>query len=238
MEESKSMQRYNELFPDDASKAQSFDKLAALYYDRNFGQTQKADFETLMFSLYLDRILDENEEDMSGYSDYTLSKLLGITQTKVSNLKVRKELLYPYEQFSWRESLKRVINRARYEEGKIIIPIPDKNLFLEIKNAIEESGGFIDIQLNSTLLQIRPEFFVDLMVAIYEGEVQRDIIRKKLSNNLRKRGMENARVMEAINRKSISELLKEQSVSIIADIIVDCVPVVGKAVGNLIRSKA
>ena len=52
---------------------------------------------------------------------------------------------------------------------------------------------------------------------------------------MRRRGIENNKISEAINRKTISELLKEQSVSIIADIIEECVPAVGKAVGNLLR---
>lgn len=237
MDQSRSRERYKELFPDNTTKAQAFDKLAEAYYYRNFGQMQKTDFETLMFSLYLDRILDENEENMRTYSDYTLSKLLGITQSRVSNLKVRKELLYPYERFDWRESLKRVIEHARYEDGKIKISIPDKNLFLETKNAIEESGGYIETQLNSSLLQIRPEYFVDLMVAASDGDSQRDEITQKLKDDLRKRGIENKKISEAINRKTISVLLKEQSVSIIADIIEECVPVVGKAVSNLIRER-
>lgn len=235
MEETRSQQRYNELFPDDKSKAQAFDKLAAAYFYTNFGQMQKADLETLMFSLYLDRILDESEEDLHSYSDYTLSKLLGITQSKVSNLKVRKELLYPYERFNWRESFKRVVHQARYEDGKIKIPIPDKNLFLEIKNAIEVSGGYYETQLNPSLLQVRPEYFVDLMVAASDGDGQRDEITNKLKDNLRKRGMENDKISEAINRKSINELLKEQSVFVLADIFEECIPVAGKIVGNLIR---
>ena len=38
-------------------------------------------------------------EDMNTYSDYTLSKLLGITQNRISSLKVKKELIYPYQGF-------------------------------------------------------------------------------------------------------------------------------------------
>lgn len=89
---------------------------------------------------------------MNAYSDYTLSKQLGITQSKISNLKVRKELLYPYEKFNWRESLLQISNRAVYENRNIKLYIPDRNLFLEIKNAIEEQGGFIEIQLSQNLL--------------------------------------------------------------------------------------
>ncbi len=46
--------------------------------------------------------------------------------------------------------------------------IPDKNIYLEIKNAVEQSGGYIETQLNSNLLQIKPAFFIDLMLAVCE----------------------------------------------------------------------
>ena len=48
-----------------------------------------------MFSIYLDGIMEHEEINMTAYSDYELSKLLGITQPKVSNLKVKKQLTYP-----------------------------------------------------------------------------------------------------------------------------------------------
>lgn len=82
--------QYQLLFPSEREKAAAFDAIAEQYYYGNFGRMQKTDFETLLFSLYLDRILDTSEEDMHTYSDYTLSRHLGITQAKISNLKVKK----------------------------------------------------------------------------------------------------------------------------------------------------
>ena len=87
--------------------------------------------------------MDESEEDMNSYSDYKLSKALSITQSKGSNLKVRKELLYHYERFDWRESFKRVVHHARYGMAKSKSPY-QKKIFLEIKNAIEVSGGYYE----------------------------------------------------------------------------------------------
>ena len=84
---------YNELFKDE-DKVKAFDKIAEKYYFSNFGSTSKTDFETLMFSIYIEQLLKKNQVDYNAYSDYTLSKQLGITQSKVSNLKVRKEMLY------------------------------------------------------------------------------------------------------------------------------------------------
>ena len=161
--------RYNTLFSDDKSKAEAFDKLAERFYNKNFGSMSKSDIEVLMFSVYIDRILEkEGDDNFAKYSDYTLSKELGITQSKVSNLKVKKQMQYPYESFDWRESFSRVIKNARYENNKIKIQIPDINLFNEIKNAIEESGGYIDLSLTHRLLQVSPAFFIDLLVVISE----------------------------------------------------------------------
>ena len=45
------MEKYNELFPDEKSKAEVFDKIAEHFYRKNFGTMSKTDMETLMFSL-------------------------------------------------------------------------------------------------------------------------------------------------------------------------------------------
>ena len=124
---------YRHLFPTEAVKAEAFDKIAELFYNCNFGSTTKTDIETLMFSIYIERILkEEGPENFKAYSDYTLSKALCITQARVSNLKVRKELAYPYEAFSWKESFELLSKKATFENGKIKLFIPDKNLFIEI----------------------------------------------------------------------------------------------------------
>lgn len=74
MNEDELKRRYSELFPSDKEKADAFDKIAEQFYFCNFGTMQKSDIETLLFSLYLDRILEMSEEDMQSYSDYILSK--------------------------------------------------------------------------------------------------------------------------------------------------------------------
>lgn len=152
--------QYNEYFPDEKTKAEAFDKIAERYYYANFGTMSKSDFETLLFSIYLERILEKHEENINMYSDYTLSKLLGVPQSRISSLKVRKELLYPYEKFDWKKSFERISDRAIYENGRIKLFIPDRNLYLELKNAIEMSGGFIEVQLTTNLLQVPLSYFL------------------------------------------------------------------------------
>lgn len=227
-------QKYTELFPSDTDKAEAFDEIAKQYYYGNFGRMQKTDFETLLFSLYLERILNISEEDIHTYSDYTLSKLLGITQAKVSNLKVKKELQYPYEGFDWKKSFLRVSSKARYENGKIRINILDKNLYYELKNAIEKADGYVEVQMNSSVLQISPEDFITLMTDIGE-EKDRITVRKKLKEKLEGTYEDT----EFLEKKSISEILKNNAHSmgttLVADLIEDCVPVVGKYIANIIK---
>lgn len=176
--------RYEELFSGE-DKARAFDKIANQFYAGNFGTMAKSDMETLMFSIYIEQILSKSEDDFHTYSDFRLAKELGITQSRVSSLKVKKQLQYPHE-FRWRDSFARVSENARYENGKIKIQIPDINLYYEIKNAVEEAGGYIDVTLTPKLLQISPEYFLDLLVAVSETQ-QREQLRKELRNKIREK---------------------------------------------------
>lgn len=186
MTQEKAKEKYDELFATEADKAAAFDKIAKRFYFANFATMSKSDFETLLFSLYLDQILNRSEDNYDAYSDYTLSKVLGIPQSRISALKVRKELQYPYSKFDWKESFKRISQRAIYEDGKIRLYIPDRNLYLEIKNAVETSGGYVEMQLSPNLLQIRPEYFIDLVLAISDDD-DRKKIRKEIKKEVERK---------------------------------------------------
>ncbi len=231
IEESK--RKYAELFPDDESKAQAFDKIAEKYYFCNFGSTLKADFDVLMFSVYLEQILKKDEAQMQKYSDYTLSKSLGITQSKVSSLKVKKQLIYPFDGFDWKVSFERVCKNARYENGKIKIHIPDKNLYLELKNAVEENGGFVEVQLNPTLLQLSPEHFINLVMSVTDNK-GRDEYRKELRKKLRSKNKDTEYFDSAPLGEAVKEGVKEFGPDIVLDIIADCVPA-GKTICNIAK---
>lgn len=211
-----SKDNYNKLFPNEKLKAEAFDKIAEVYYYMNFGSVSKCDFDTLMFSIYIERILEDNSTDFSKYSDYTLSKLLGITQSKISNLKVKKELLYPYKNFDWKRSFALLIEKAIYENERIKIYIPDKNLFIELKNAIENLGGFVEIQLNSNLLQVNPRYFLDLLAEIYPN----DYNKSKIINEIIKRDSK----LKCNNNESIGKTLLSKSTDFVFEIIAQCVP--------------
>ena len=62
-----------------------------------------------------------------------------------------------------------------------MINIPDPNLFIEIQNFIEDQGAYVEKQLNSKILQLRIEYYIDLIVAL-EPDTSRKKIIKELDN--------------------------------------------------------
>ena len=72
-------------------KAEMFDILAAHFYCQNFGSFSKSDIELLMFHFLLEKEIKTNTNgavlNYYAVSDYKLSKILGITQQKIKNLK-------------------------------------------------------------------------------------------------------------------------------------------------------
>ena len=213
--------KYDELFNNQEDKAKAFDLIAERYYKGNFGQMQKSDFETLLFSIYIEQILKTSEDDMNTYSDYNLSKELGITQPKVSNLKVKKQLQYPYERFNWRESFMRICENAIYENGKIVLSIPDKNLFIEVQNWVEENKGYIDIQLNSKVLKIAPEYYIDLLFEVIKAVDPENV--KKLKNEiiekLRKKTKANIKVDKGLIGDVFNKGYGDIAMDVISEVI-------------------
>ncbi len=181
-------------FTDD-EKIKMFDKIAEHFYNRNFGSFAKTDMELLMFCFYVEKLTSKATDDKGiiNYnvcSDYIISKELGITQQRVHNLKVKKELVYPtLPHESWKEEFANLVENARYDEktGKFSLKIPDPNLFLEIQHYLEENGGYVDKTLSSDLLNIRAEYFIDLIISLSDDVSREDII-KQLKTSIVKNG--------------------------------------------------
>ena len=82
MTQEKAKEKYDELFATEADKAAAFDEIARRFYFANFATMSKSDFETLLFSLYLEQILNCSENNYDAYSDYTLK---GTGRSSVQN---------------------------------------------------------------------------------------------------------------------------------------------------------
>ena len=168
----------------DEEKIALFDLIASNFYNQNFGKISKSDIELMMFHFYYDKMTSVaiNEDGLINYSkcsDYKISKELGITQQRVKNLKVKSQLIYPVN-MDWKQSFATLVKNARYDQNtkKVIINIPDPNLFIEIENYLEENGAYIEKQLNSKILQIRAEYFIDLLIVDEPVDQRRKIIKE------------------------------------------------------------
>ncbi len=216
-------EKYNQIFDSDEIKARAFDKIAENYYFRNFGTMQKSDIDVLLFSIYIEEILKKSEDNISTYSDYTLAKLLGISQSRISTLKVKKQLQYPYSEFDWKKSFRRVCENARYEKGKILINLRDKNLYYELKNQIDENGGYVETTLTSNLLVISVYDFYELSEQLMTpdeiGEIKK-ALKKKYKND--------TDIFQKIEQQPLGKMMKEKfgenMVDIVCEIIKEIAP--------------
>lgn len=189
-------EKYEALFSSKEAKVEAFNKIAELFYDKNFSSATKSEVELLMFSIYMDASIKKCKRtdgtiDYNACSDYEMGKELGIPQEKVRSLKIKKQARYP-ENFDWKKAVLSIKENIRYDEGKgkIIIPLRDPNLYNEVRNYIENHGGYIEIQRSGNIIQIRPEYFFMLM---YEdlGEKEKKSCRKELENQLQRHNKAN-----------------------------------------------
>ena len=146
-------------------KIRLFDKIEELYFRRNFGSLSKIDFETLLFSEFIECCINHNEP----FDDYSLSKTLGITQTRIRSFKERKELKYPLNEADpewWKKPFVEAVKNAKYDEKDHCVKfiIQDVNVMNEARHYIEESGWYDECSLNRKLLKIPLDCFTDICI--------------------------------------------------------------------------
>lgn len=205
-------------------KAKSFDKIAELFYYQNFGAATKSEIELLMFSIFMDAMIEkhknaENTLDYNACSDYEMGKILGVPQDKVRTLKVKKQARYPVE-FDWYKSLLSIQDKIVYDEQKkkVIIPMPDPNLYNEIRNFVEKEGGYIEIQRGQNYLQMRPEY---LFMALYykiDNEQDKAAVRENFSKKLRTHN-EKTNIESIKTDRELEEAARAQTESNVANLL-------------------
>lgn len=194
----------------DKEKAENFDELAKLFYERNFGQRSKSDIELLMFNFYIKKLVADNQNedgtvDYQKCSDYIISRDLGITQQRVRNLKVKNDLVNPVE-FDRRKSFNTLTKNARYDKNTkmITINIPDPVLALELENFIESNGSYIEKTLNRKVIKLRVEYYIDLLISVEDEDNRKKIIAK-----LKKKFKDDNKTENEFDEKNIGQTLIE-----------------------------
>ncbi|MBR4345768.1 MAG: hypothetical protein IKP75_02360 [Oscillospiraceae bacterium] len=213
------MDFFNSLFAENEiikKKAEAFDEVAKMFYEQNFGTATKAEIELKMFSIYIEAMLERYRSqdgvmNFNACSDYNIGKTLGIPQDKVKTLKVKKQARYPYR-FEWRDSLLSIKDRIIYDEdkNKIIIPMPDPNLYNEIRNFIEEHDGYIEIQRGSNVMQMRPEYFFILLYSAIDDQEDKENIKKEFLKQLKEKNEDNS-ISDIHTDKELAEIALQKA---------------------------
>ena len=147
-------------------------------FTRRFGSFSKADYEVLMFTIFQDSL----EHPLR---DYDISVALGITESKVRNLRVKSQLLYP-KTIEWTEELQKSIEHSYYDKGQQQITVTFENPSVQslIKNMVEEKCGVVWLSLNAKQIVLPLESFLllaafaekdeDVVLSNLQGAVQRE----------------------------------------------------------------
>ncbi len=130
-------------------------------FTKRFGSFSKADYEVLMFTIYLDSLCGE-------VRDYDISIDLGITESKVRNLRVKSQLMYPRE-IDLVVELSNALKGGRYdkETGTITTTIENPSVLNYLKNQIEKNYGVVGRTLNSKQMVLAVEDYL-LLAALAE----------------------------------------------------------------------
>ena len=209
-----------------------FEELSKMYYNRNFGSAPKSDIDVLMFSVYIEHCIDSSRL----YDDYTLSKELGITQTRIRTLKEKKELKYPRKGFKWEEAFARELINAKYDKNtnNIKMIIQDINVMNEVRNYIEQKGWYDECSLNKKLLVISLDCFVEIC---FKNEDFEQVFSENVKDNIKKLKRSDSAIKEFLSdftKDGIKNLLVNGTSNIIAQII-GCIPGIGSTLKMLLE---
>ena len=164
------------------NKIKAFDFILEEYFKQGFGSMTKGDIDLLFFSAI------NKYSSLKDKSDYSLSKILKITQTRIRNLKVKEGL--KYSPIGIEEVEKIFLEKAKFariedDNKKISIPIYDPNVYIELENIIESNNGYVEAQLNPKIFTIRIDQFINLLIS-FETQKENSNVKKIQSEYLKR----------------------------------------------------
>lgn len=199
-------------------KADAFDIISRYYFNRNFGTISKADLDTLMFSIYIDHLIDNHLP----YDDYTMSISLGITEARIRTLKERKQLKFPRE-YVWQKAFAALIQNAKYDSDTkhVKLLIEDVNLMKEVRHFVRINGWYDEFQLNPSLFQCKLDCFL-MLCSRLDGEMElSEADRKKLDELKAKEDDRGAieKILDGDFKNGMSDLVFHSTEIVLCDVL-------------------
>jgi len=164
------------------------------YFNQNFGTMAKSDLEVYLFSRYFDHLKSTGNP----YDDYTLSRELGITQSRIRSLKERMELKYPYARSQWKEIFASELKKAKYDKNDhhVKFIVQDINVLNEVRHYVEINGWYDEYSLNRKLLNLPLSCFVDICC---EDEEIKKLLSSDTKKNIRKIAKQDSSIVEFVD---------------------------------------
>lgn len=131
--------------------------------ERGFGSMNKNDFEVSIFSLLLTML------PYKGKSNYELSLLLRIPESKIKRLRYESALKAPTKsEKENKQAVKDLLTNAslRSKEKKVVFQVEDIMLKMYITSILKKEGRTIDTSFNPELVVIHAEDFQFLVKAV------------------------------------------------------------------------
>ena len=170
--------------------AENYRELKKLFFEKNFGTASKSAIELLMFHQFIfDEENKNKDHSMSGLikyestSDFKIACKLGITPSRVHNLKLKEQLVYPRENLNWKDYVLKIMEHIKFNESDKTVELTVLHpwMLAQIKDCIEAEHGQVYIQMNKNLLSLPLDSYVVLINAAYgkEGMEKEEIDRLK-----------------------------------------------------------
>lgn len=193
---------------------QSFSKeFLEHYLSGSFGSMSKSETEILIFHLL------SKHFDIS--SNYEISNLLKISETKVKNLTLNAHLRYPRQSGDEivRETLVDIAKKisAIYDEqnGEVKIHIQSSVQKREMINAINKLGSFADYGLNNEILKIR----INTLFSLFEKFLDKEKFKDTVQIYLKDKKLNEKQFFDALNNSQrFIEMIKRSDIKI-SDVI-------------------
>ncbi len=201
-------------------KEKCFDAIAKRYFCANFGTMTKSEMDTLLFSFFYKSYRKYCAGGKKEPSDLEVAKLLGITPSRVSSLRLKADLMYPDEQpEDWRTVFCAALKKASYnaKTGKIIISLPDRLVYFEAKEAFERAGGQPEYTLTPNLMQIPPEHL--FMLLLHLSGKDEAFAKEKMSEVLNSNHMSLDDMQGKTVVEKLSDLLKTKKKDIFCGVV-------------------
>ena len=179
------------------------------YMSGSFGSMSKSETEILIFHL-----LSKHFEISSNYE---ISNLLKISETKVKNLTLNAHLRYPRQSGDEivRETLVDIAKKfsAIYDEqnGEVKIHIQSSVQKREMINAINKLGSFADYGLNNEILKIR----INTLFSLFEKFLDKEKFKDTVQTYLKDKELNEKQFFDALNNyQKLIEIIKKSNIKV------------------------